>query len=60
MRNLISGAGFRRDVKLAKQRGKDMSKLRELILLLTEGRPLPPSTKTIRSAENGNTTGTVT
>jgi len=34
VRNLISGAQFRRDVKLAKRRGKDMSKLRELILLL--------------------------
>ena len=36
MRNLISGARFRRDVKLAKRRGKDMSKLRELILLLAD------------------------
>ena len=41
MRNLISGAQFRRDVKLAQRRGKDMSKLRELIMLLAEGRPLP-------------------
>ena len=41
VRNLISGARFRHDVKLAKRRGKDMSKLRELILLLTEGGPLP-------------------
>ena len=45
MRNLISGAQFRRDVKLAKRRGKDVSKLRELILLLAEGGPLPPSCK---------------
>jgi len=28
-------------VKLAKRRGKDLSKLRELILLLAEGQPLP-------------------
>jgi mRNA interferase YafQ len=41
-RNLISVAQFRRDVKLAQRRGKDVSKLRELILLLAEGRPLPP------------------
>ncbi len=41
MRNLIRGAQFRRDVNLAERRGKDMSKLRELILLLTEGEPLP-------------------
>jgi mRNA interferase YafQ len=40
-RNLISGAQFRRDVKLAERRGKDISKLRELILLLAEGSPLP-------------------
>jgi mRNA interferase YafQ len=42
VRNLISGAQFRRDVKLAKRRGKDMSKLREVITLLAEGSRLPP------------------
>jgi mRNA interferase YafQ len=42
VRNPISEAQFRRDVKLAQKRGKDMSKLREVILLLTGGRPLPP------------------
>jgi mRNA interferase YafQ len=36
---------FRRDVKLVERRGKDMSKLRELILLLVEGDPLPPRHK---------------
>jgi mRNA interferase YafQ len=36
---------FRRDVKLAERRGKDMTKLRELILLLIEGEPLPPRYK---------------
>jgi mRNA interferase YafQ len=36
-----SGAQFRRDVKLGQKRGKDMAKLRELILLLVEGNPLP-------------------
>ena len=45
MRNLIRGAQFRRDVKLAQRRGKDLSKLRELILLLAEGQPLPPRYK---------------
>lgn len=35
-------AQFRRDVKLAQRRGKDMSKLRGLILLLAEGSPLAP------------------
>ena len=41
-RSLISGGQFRRDVKLAQRRGKDMSKLREVILLLAEGSPLAP------------------
>jgi mRNA interferase YafQ len=42
LRNPIEGAQFRRDVKLNQRRGKDMSKLRELILLLLDGKPLPP------------------
>jgi mRNA interferase YafQ len=45
LRNPITGAQFRRDVKLARKRGKDMPKLRELILLLVEGNPLPASYK---------------
>ena len=45
MRNLVRGAQFRRDVKLAQRRGKDLSKLREVILLLAEGGPLPPRYK---------------
>jgi len=45
VRNAIRGAKFRRDVKLAQQRGKDMSKLRALILLLIDGSPLPPRYK---------------
>jgi len=32
-------------VKLAQRRSKDRSKLRELILLLAEGQPLPPRYK---------------
>jgi mRNA interferase YafQ len=44
-RFLISGTQFRRDVKLAQRRGKDMSKLRELILLLVQVNPLPPHSK---------------
>lgn len=42
MRNPVRGAQFRRDVKLALKRGKDLAKLREVILLLLERRPLPP------------------
>jgi mRNA interferase YafQ len=45
VRNPITGAQFRRDVKLARKRGKDTAKLRELILLLIEGKPLPPRYK---------------
>jgi mRNA interferase YafQ len=32
---------FRRDVKLAQKRGKDMGKLRDVIRLLLAGKPLP-------------------
>jgi len=41
MRNVVRGAKFKRDVKLVERRGKDMSKLRVLILLLVESDPLP-------------------
>ncbi len=44
-RKAITGAQFRRDVKLARRRGKDMSKLRELISLLAERSPIPPRYK---------------
>jgi len=42
MREVILGTQFKRDVKLAEKRGKDMAKLRSLVLLLAEGAPLPP------------------
>jgi mRNA interferase YafQ len=42
VRNLIRGTQFKRDVKLAERRGKNLAKLRELILLLVEGGSLPP------------------
>lgn len=32
---------FKRDVKQAQKRGKDMSKLKALLTLLIEGKPLP-------------------
>lgn len=41
MRTSILTSRFKRDVKLAQRRGKDMAKLRELISLLIEGDPLP-------------------
>ena len=40
MRNPVPGARFRRDVNLVQKRGKDLAKLREVILLLIEGSPL--------------------
>ncbi|HTV07091.1 MAG TPA: type II toxin-antitoxin system YafQ family toxin [Acidobacteriaceae bacterium] len=45
MREIVLGTQFRRDVKKAEKRGKDMAKLRELILLLAENKPLPPRYK---------------
>lgn len=42
MRNLIRTSRFKRDVRLAQKRGKNLAKLRDLILLLIEGDPLPP------------------
>lgn len=37
----VRSGAFKRDVKRAKKRGKDMGKLRALLLLLIEGTPLP-------------------
>lgn len=45
MRNPVAGGQFKRDVKLNAKRGKDMSKLRKLVLLLIEGKPLPAEYK---------------
>jgi mRNA interferase YafQ len=42
LKNLIRGAQLRRDVKLAEKRGRNMTKLREVILLLAGGQTLPP------------------
>jgi mRNA interferase YafQ len=45
VREIVRGTQFKRDVKLAKKRGKDMAKLRDLIVLLAEGTKLPSSYK---------------
>jgi mRNA interferase YafQ len=45
VREIVRSTQFNRDVKLAKKRGKDMAKLRDLILLLAEGKPLSSSYK---------------
>jgi mRNA-degrading endonuclease YafQ of YafQ-DinJ toxin-antitoxin module len=60
VRNPVKGAQFRRDVKLARKRGQDTAKLREVILLLIEGSPLPPRYKDIRSAATGSTSAIAT
>lgn len=41
MRIPVRSSQFRRDAKRAEKRGRDMSRLRELILLLLAGDPLP-------------------
>ena len=41
MRTPVRSGQFRRDVKRARKRGKDISKLRELILLLLSESALP-------------------
>jgi mRNA interferase YafQ len=41
VRVAVRSGQFRRDVKRLKRRGKDVSKLREVILLLLAGAPLP-------------------
>ena len=45
MREIVRSAQFKRDIRLAQKRGKDMTKLQELILLLVEDKPLPPRYK---------------
>lgn len=41
VRNPIRSGQFKRDVKAAEKRGKNMEKLRILLALLIEGKPLP-------------------
>jgi len=41
MLRLAPSASFRRDVKRAKKRGKDMAKLKKLVGLLVAEQPLP-------------------
>ena len=45
MRSVSSTTAFRTDVKKAKKRGKDLSKLKKVIDLLIESVLLPPSYK---------------
>ena len=41
MRNPVRSSQFKRDIKAAEKRGKDMGKLRALLLLLIKAKPLP-------------------
>ncbi len=42
MRKTILGSRFKKEVERMERRGKDLSKLREVIQLLLEGQALPP------------------
>lgn len=41
----VTSSRFRRDVKRAQKRGKDMAKLKAALALLIERQPLPPTYK---------------
>jgi mRNA interferase YafQ len=43
MRRPAYSGQFKRDVKHAQKRGKDLDKLKTSVLLLIEGEPLPPA-----------------
>ena len=40
MRTVIRSRQFRRDIERAEQRGKDLTKMRDLLLMLIAGQPL--------------------
>ncbi len=45
MRSLRRDTQFKKDVKLLQKRGKDMEKLRKIIIFLVEGEKLPRKNK---------------
>ena len=45
MRNPVYSGQFKRDLKVAKKRGKDMEKIKQLMRRLLEGQTLPPEHK---------------
>ena len=53
MREIIRTIRFKRDVKRAEKRGKDMTKLRDLILLLAGESPLPVGYKDPERTKSG-------
>jgi mRNA interferase YafQ len=42
LRDIVRSTAFKKDVKRAEKRGKDMVKLKTVILLLLEDKPLEP------------------
>jgi mRNA interferase YafQ len=42
LRDIVRSTTFKKDVKRAEKRGKDMGKLKAVILLLLEDKPLEP------------------
>jgi mRNA interferase YafQ len=42
LRDIVRSTAFKKDVKRAQKRGKDMDKLKAVILLLLEDKPLEP------------------
>jgi mRNA interferase YafQ len=42
VREIVRASGFKKDVKRAQKRGKDMDKLKAIILLLLDDGPLEP------------------
>jgi mRNA interferase YafQ len=45
LREIVRSTAFKKDVKRAQKRGKDMAKLKAVILLLLEEQPLPERLK---------------
>ena len=54
MLNPIQGIQFKKDVKLGVKRGKDMTKLKTLMNLLIEEKPIPPKYKDHSLKSNWN------
>ena len=51
----VRSSRFKRDVKRLEKQGKDLTKLRAVLLLLVEGNPLPPHYRdhSLRGEGNG-------
>jgi mRNA interferase YafQ len=51
---------FKRDVRRAEKRGKDVNKLKAILILLIEEKPLPPTVAITPSKGNGKDFATCT